>query len=452
MPDVSSPAPDSAPAQEQSLARRLTSPRSVLILLVVTLLLMLLLTPQPTQDRDTSLDSRHASARGAMALHDLAGKLGWPVTRNLLPLRAPLDSTSVYLMLEPEEEVTATTITALLQAVRAGAGLVVTAPDREMSDSLWQQIGARVSYTAGDLTTGHEASASACPQPLQQRGAVFFPGEQVYSYGLEMKPQARPAAEFATIDRRASALRLEREAVAALERGDTAVAEDLRRQAAREPAIGGPREEQVAVAGFRLGKGRVVYVADPDILRNDVLRYCPWGADVLAARMLEWLSDDGRPLLVFDESHRREPPTAWYMALARMLASSSDGRVAVTLALAAVALIVSLGRRSLPPAPARRLERRSPLEHVDALARAYSQAGATRTAARRLVRGLRRRHSSLVKHEDDDEFLRRVAERHPALSDEVEVLRHACSHRIPGSELERVLAAVDSVDATLSGK
>ena len=115
-------------------------------------------------------------------------------------------------------------------------------------------------------------------------------------------------------------------------------------------------------------------------------------------------------------------------------------------------LILALGRRPLAPVSHRRLERRSPLEHVDALARAYSQARATKTAARRLVRGLRRRHSSLVKHEDDEEFLNRVAERHPALSEDVEVLRHACNQRIPGSDLERLLAAVDSVDATLSGK
>ena len=34
-------------------------------------------------------------------------------------------------------------------------------------------------------------------------------------------------------------------------------------------------------------------VADPDLLRNDVLRYCKWGVDVLTVRMLEWLRAGG---------------------------------------------------------------------------------------------------------------------------------------------------------------
>ena len=48
-------------------------------------------------------------------------------------------------------------------------------------------------------------------------------------------------------------------------------------------------------------------MADPDLLRNDVIGAVSWGADVLAMGMLEWLrAGGGRPrrTLVFDEYHQ----------------------------------------------------------------------------------------------------------------------------------------------------
>jgi uncharacterized membrane protein len=63
-------------------------------------------------------------------------------------------------------------------------------------------------------------------------------------------------------------------------------------------------QQQSALAA---GRGRIVVIADPDLLRNDVLRHCDWGVDVLTVRMLEWLrASDGPPrtTLAFDEYHQ----------------------------------------------------------------------------------------------------------------------------------------------------
>jgi len=452
LPDVHTPPERGETPQQKTLGQRLTSPRMVLAALAVTLLLALLLTPEPQDGLMTTLDSRRTDARGAKALHDLADGLGWPVSRNSKALATPLDSNAVYLILEPEKQPSAAEIHAVLNAVERGAGLVVAELRREFSDSLWRRIGVESSYSYGNLTTGYRTEEQSCPASLQQRGTLSFSEDHISSFGLTLESGTNADIVLATIDRNASVLRMEQAAVRERAQGDSTAADSLMREAARSSESGGERAEQPAVAGFSLGKGRVMYFADGDLLRNDVLRYCPWGADVLAVRSLEWVSRDERPRLVFDESHRNERVAMWYIRLAGLIARSADGRVAGTLALAAIALILSLARRPLPVTSSRKLERRSPLEHVDALARAYAQAGATKTAARRLVRGLRRRHSSLVRHGDDEEFLQRIAERHPALSEHISVLRQACTQRIPSGQLDRLLEAVDAVDDTITRK
>lgn len=456
-PDVSPPVtprpPDGDQAQvdgRRSLAARLTTPRAVFVALVLTLLAVLLLTPEPQEEFRGVLDSRSTRPGGARALYELTERLGWPVSRRTRPFAAPLDSTAVYLVLEPSERVTPIEVNALLNAVRAGAALVVTHPGLELQDSLWRAIGVRAMPSGGPLTTGAETPEDRCPAPLRQHGTLIWAGDRITSSGLMVGDTLRMTQVFGTVERPAAVLALERRATEAELRGDSSEAQRLRREAIRTGNVRGPRAAQPAVAGFTLGRGRVVYVADPDVLRNDVLRYCPWGADVMAVRVLEWASGGGRPRVVFDEAHHPGFGAPWYVRLANGLTSNADGRVALSLIIASLVLILALGRRPLPPVSTRRLERRSPLEHVDALARAYTQARATRTAARRLVRGLRRRHATLVRREDDAAFLSRVAERHPALRDEVALLRRATIERVAPDDLDRVLAAVDSVDRTLS--
>jgi len=235
------------------------------------------------------------------------------------------------------------------------------------------------------------------------------------------------------------------------------------------PVNAGARDaagNRAAIVGFPLGAGRVVAIADPDWLRNDVLRVCSWNAGVQAARMLEYLA--GRPAasreLVFDEYHQgfgRHPSTL--RVIRRALLDHPLGRSTTQIAVAALVLIAAIGARGVSPRSAARLARRSPLEHVGALSRAYAQIGATRLVTRRLVRGIRRRHggwgtalagtprSAGRSGESDDVFLAAVADRFPALAADVALLREASATQVTPERLIEVGRAADRVEHALGG-
>jgi hypothetical protein len=119
---------------------------------------------------------------------------------------------------------------------------------------------------------------------------------------------------------------------------------------------------------------------------------------------------------------------------------------------AALLLLAALGARPLVPVGRQRIERRSPFEHVGALARAYEEIGATRVVARRLVRGLRRRLGSSTSPSatrDEDALLAALEARHPALAPQIALVRDAMrTARTPAALLE-VGRAVAEIERTV---
>src|SRR5690606_18488175 len=105
--------------------------------------------------------------------------------------------------------------------------------------------------------------------------------------------------------------------------------------------------------------------------------------------------------------------------------------------------------RPIAPAAAVMVERRSPLEHVQALARAYAQAGSTRLVARRLARGLRRRNAPAAPGVDDAAFLHALADRHPPLAPDLRFIERVVAEAVPADQLPRLGDAVARVDSTL---
>jgi hypothetical protein len=97
-----------------------------------------------------------------------------------------------------------------------------------------------------------------------------------------------------------------------------------------------------------------------------------------------------------------------------------------------------------------KVERRSPFEHVGALSRAYAQIGATRLAARRLARGVKRRHGAANKGEDDAASLRRLAVRHPSLAPSVERIVAAMQQPLPPREFTMLADDIDTIERTLT--
>jgi hypothetical protein len=133
----------------------------------------------------------------------------------------------------------------------------------------------------------------------------------------------------------------------------------------------------------------VVAWSDPRPLTNDELRRS--GAAHLFARSTVELA--GGPRTVhFDEYHHgyRGGGSAVAGTL-RFLRDRPWGHVAVQWMVVGLGLLLLAGRRFGAPVAPQPARRRSPLEHVEALAGAYRQGGARRTARRLLLAGLARR-------------------------------------------------------------
>jgi hypothetical protein len=257
------------------------------------------------------------------------------------------------------------------------------------------------------------AAASADPDPGYGRYASRYVGE-VYNYFRPRRPWPEDTVVFL---------------------------------AARTGADSLPTILPVAV-GLPIGRGRVVAVAEPRLLVNDELREM---GGVLPVRMLEWLAAPGERPLVFDEFHHGYGAHASLgRAVRRFLGGTTTGRTVVVLLLAAALLVLALGARPIAPPPSDRVPRRSPIEHVGALARAYGEVNASRLAARRLARGIRRRRAPLAREGSDAEWLRRVAERWPAVGPDVALVIDAMDRPLPADRFLRLAPALARIERTIA--
>ena len=414
-----------------------------------------LLTPEVIGGRtgDARLTTYSAEAQGAKLLYELASRLGWHVERwtDAAPIAA--DDRTVMAILAPVEPPGVIETHEILDRVRAGAALLYvmsgggplndslhvkrslfggmyqataigTADARRASDTLRAR---RFDTAATDNVDDDEVQASGeCEHAAPNDGLSMWPDQTVRLWRFSFT-RGRPVGTV--IFARST---LERET------RDTSVARSA-----------------PAAAGFPLGRGRVVVLSDPDLLRNDVLRVCHWGLDVVAARMLEYaaVGTSRRDRLVFDEYHQgfgTHPGTL--RAIALYLSRAASGHVLLQGLLAGLVLLLALGPRALPVHDEERVERRSPLEHVGALAQAYARVGATRTATARLVRGLRRRvergGTERTRGESDTGFLEHTAAS-PSRAADVAVVRHALETAVSRREFEAVGGAIRRLEDSL---
>ena len=417
-------------------------PRVALPIIAGAVIVVALLTPEQTGGRtgDARLTSQSTESQGASVLYELAGRIGWRTSRRLVDTIPSGDTTSIHLVLDPPMPPTAMETRELLDRVRRGGALYyVMGGSGALADSLG--LGQRTGLTpsvigatellvgrSGTLVSTDSASCSDEDESFLSAGLPFWPDRQTHI--LAIKWSGAPPAGAIPL----ATLRVP---------GDTSAGD--------APA---------AAVGFPLGRGRVVVAADPDLLRNDVLRVCRWGADVANVRILEYLSMDApgggrRQQVVFDEYHQGygdQPGTM--KGIVRYLGRTSSGHLVLQLAGAGLVLLLAMGPRLLSPRATERIERRSPLEHVDALARAYRTVGATRTATSRLVHGVRRR----VEHAlgtrsgttSDDAFLGWAQQRVPANVADVELVRTALARPVSRRELEAVGQALQRLEQSLT--
>jgi hypothetical protein len=401
-----------------------TRPTVVLPLVGTVVLVVALLTPQTIVGRlgDPRLSSHRAGSLGARLFAETALRLGFIVMARddaPVPDTAARRGTTIHAVLAPPVRVGPAAAHAYLEAVRAGDALLLVLDGRNaLSDSLgvWRTSDGGVLQSAASDTVGCRPRRDLVP-PL-------WPDGWVHLYGLRwLRGAPTNSISFAQVLRSGGQL-------------------------------GGVMSD--AAAGVVLGRGRIVVIADPDLLRNDVLRRCSWGADVIAVRMLEWLragSDAPRTVLAFDEFHQGFGPRASARHVVwRFLIAHPVGRALLGLVVAGLILLLAVGPRPLVPRESETFERRDPLEQVDALAHAYEQVGASRTIATRMLRGVRRRvdrAGSSVARRSDELFLAEAEGAAPELAPDVALIRRALREPLSRRDLTELGAALRRLENTL---
>ena len=408
----------------ESVLNRVLAPRVVLPLVVLIIIGLLLVTPrEELGSAGPRLTTFSPQPNGAAGLYEALRRLGRRVERRAEPFGEPLDGTATYAVLAPPIDLSAAEVHALLGAVRSGARLIVALrPGSRLADSLGLRLVRRRFVAIADsigvhgaITPGPERCRAPFPRPIHGTAHV--------EWALRARDEALPAGRTVYLS------------------------------AEGEGARGSPAP---VALGFPLGGGRVIAVADPQVLRNDVIGQCQQRMGVLAMRMVESLSAPG-DRVIFDEYHHghgRHPSAG--RVVWQALRDTPPGRAAMQLGIAGLVLLVALGVRPIAPRARERMERRSPLEHVGALARAYEQVGATRRATRLLVRGLRRRHTvGAARDPGDDEFLRALAARHSGVAADAELLLDAMHRpRTPAGFLAvgRAIAHIEEIIASDHGR
>ena len=392
------------------------------VLALVALVATFAQAPLDPRGGDQRLSTLSSAPLGAALLYELAQRLGWEPERQLAPtLDAPPEA--VLAVLGPVIALRSTETHALLEHVRGGGAalVVVGATMQNLMDSLHLRIG------AAGTAIPVEPKPSTCTRPPLARLTSLWFGREPTMLTLRWAAPA-PAGAVSVLSART---------LPVPPHGDTLGA---------------------TVIAFPYGTGRIVVSADADVFRTDAMRDCKPGFDVVAVRALEYLRDGGpapRTRIVFDEYHQAHGAHPGSLRAAiDYLGGAPSGRLLMQLSAAGLLLLVASAPRSVPPASDPPVERRSPLEQVDALARADEQVRATGTASRRLVHGLRRRVERGSAREramlSDDAWLERIASRHPALAAEVAQARRALTDPLPPREFAELGPALHRIETTLS--
>jgi hypothetical protein len=140
-----------------------------------------------------------------------------------------------------------------------------------------------------------------------------------------------------------------------------------------------------------------------------------------------------------------------YALVGGFLVRQPVGRALLVVVAAGLVLLLAAAPRPLSPRDRETIERRDPLEQVDALAHAYEQVQASRTVAARLLRGVRTRlGESASRHLSDDAFLAAAKAAVPERAADVEMIRQALRERVAPRDLPELGAALRRLEDSLT--
>jgi len=390
-------------------------PRVVLPALVGILVITAVLSPIGEDTTGPYLSTRSRAINGSHGLRVIFDRLGWHTSERLTAFDS-LDTTATYVLLSASEP-SGHEVHALLEAVRRGANAIVV-PSRgsPISDSIGVQTSRR---TFLNLRPTSDTLLGSYDRPDSVREAFGLLSARSFHEYLE----GRPPTDSDSVGTWPSSART----ILSVEQ----------------------KGAQPEISILPIGRGQVVAIADPTFLRNDVLRNTA-GA-VLAVRVLESIDSTKKSGVVFDEYHQGFGNKISILdVLSDALIGTSWGRVILQVAAAALLYLLVIGVRPIAPMSRARYERRSPLEHVGALSRAYEAIGATGLAAQRLVRGVRRRHPLGTSAQlSDKAYLELLRARIPKLGSDIDILTNALATKPSAEQLVSAGAAIDHIERNL---
>lgn len=399
---------------------RWLKPRFVLPALVMALAITVILSPVADVTQGGFLSTRSRSISGARGLRDVLDKLGWKTSERIVPYGRDLDSAATYVMVHTPLEPSAIEVHLLLEAVRRGAKAIVV-PDGEsiLADSL----GVRASSRSVSTYYPTDDSIFGSDDPIDTLREAFgvFDARSFHRY-LEATPATDSDSVGVWPVRSTTIL---------------SIRTPIRKRILPE------------IASIPVGRGVVVAIADPSFLRNDVLRKT--AGTVLAVRILESIDSTHTSPIVFDEYHQGFGKTISFTdVMDEALLGTPWGHATLQIVAAALLFLLVIGVRPIAPVSRARLERRSPLEHVGALSRAYEAIGATGLAVQRLVRGVRRRHPlGTATALSDEGYLALLRARLPQLGSDIDTLTRALTPKPTAEQLVAAGAAIDHIERNI---
>ena len=319
---------------------------SVVVAIASTVFVIAAPEDRPATSLDRRLTTLRSSPDGALALYVTLAELGIPVGQRLTPL-VDADSVPAHLaLLAPSEALTPREVAALQERVASGGTLIYIARE---DDSLLEPLGLDLIWIQPEMeqTPFRNVSgvtANALPHRWTE-GMARVAGFTHAFVGADST--ARPGTPLL---------------VAA--------------------------DSFVVGLEMRVGAGRVLALSDAAPFSNG--RIGESGAALLLARAAREMTTSGETL-VFDEFHHGARGGSVFSGVRRFLLEQRAGHGVLQLMLVLLGALLVAGRRlgSALPAPPR--TRRSPLEHVDALAQLYREARASRIPNTLLIAGLARR-------------------------------------------------------------
>jgi hypothetical protein len=213
------------------------------------------------------------------------------------------------------------------------------------------------------------------------------------------------------------------------------------------PVIHFAQERGALLLDYPHGKGRIVLLADPFIVANNGITR----ADNLQLALNTIAGYGG--LIVFDEFHQGHGTT--HNALIQYFSGTPVLALCAQLALIALLIVWSRGRRFARPLPLPHVDRRSSLEFVASMAELQQRARAYDLALENIYARVRRvlvRHAGASNSSPRAEVARRVAMRSKISQPELESLMRSCEDVINGApttsrrslDLARRLRAIEA--------